>query len=360
MKIYFILMFVTLILQFVLPAKNKKGYLRKCLLSFIPFFIYAAIRVNFGPDYASYEQFFDYIHNSSIKNYDTSNEHMEVGFAFLNTIIPSFRTLLVLDSLLVASTFVFVFYKYIPPKYGWLGIALLFLTGNNSIFFELVAMRNGIVVCMLMLSLPLIINRDWKKLVPVTALAWTIHSSAALFFPLAYIVSNSNPINKKRVWLWIGILLVFLLSSTSGIIDQITPIVLMVNDGYEGVLQEISNPNQSTGVIASAFSLILSFLILYGHYHDRDKFSKSENVIICISLLFALSYLLGALNTRVSQYFVLPFIVTVTIIANKTSKEVYKYTLIGITLVYTIYSFYYVWVLNNPYFVYQQYRSIWD
>lgn len=359
MKIYFILMFVTLILQFVLPAKNKKGYLRKCLLSFIPFFIYAAIRVNFGPDYASYEQFFDYMHNSSIKNYDTSNEHIEIGFAFLNTIIPSFRSLLVLDSLLVASTFVFVFYKYIPPKYGWLGIALLFLTGNNSIFFELVAMRNGIVVCMLMLSLPLIINRDWKKLVPVTALAWTIHSSAALFFPLAYIVSNSNPINKKRVWLWIGVLLVFLLSSTSGIIDQITPIVLIVNDDYEGVLNAISDVG-GTGVIASIFSLILSFLILYGHYHDRDKFSKSENVIICISLLFALSYLLGPLNTRVSQYFVLPFVMAVTIFFNKSSQTIYKFALIALTLIYVTYSFYFVWVLNNPYFVYQQYHSLWD
>lgn len=360
MKIYFILMFVTLILQFVLPAKNKKGYLRKCLLSFIPFFIYAAIRVNFGPDYASYETFFEHMEGTSIQDYDTSIEHMEIGFAYLNTIIPSFRTLLVLDSLLVASTFVFVFYKYIPPKYGWLGIALLFLTGNNSIFFELVAMRNGIVVCMLMLSLPLIINRDWKKLVPVTALAWTIHSSAALFFPLAYIVSNSNPINKKRVWLWIGVLLVFLLSSTSGIVDRITPIVLMVNDGYEGVLQEISTPDQSTGVIASAFSLILSFLILYGHYQDRDKFSKSENVIICISLLFALSYLLGALNTRVSQYFVLPFVMAVTIIVNKSSQLKYKFALIALTFIYVTYSFYFVWVLNNPYFVYQQYHSLWD
>lgn len=360
MNIYFLIMFVTLVLQYVLPASNKNEYLRKCILSFIPFFIYAAIRVNFGPDYTSYEVFFDHMEGTSIQDYDTSIEHMEIGFALLNTIIPTFRTLLVLDSLLVASTFVFIFYKYVPPKYSWLGVILLFMTGNNSIFFELVAMRNGIVVCMLMLSLPLIINRNWKKLIPVTALAWTIHSSAALFFPLAYIVSSPDPIIKKRVYLWIGVLLVFLFSSTSGIIDRITPIVLMVNDGYEGVLQEISNPNQSAGVIASAFSLILSFLILYGHYHDRNKFSKSENVIICISLLFALSYLLGALNTRVSQYYVLPFIMTVTIVANKSSQTIYKYALIGLSLIYTIYSFYYVWVLNSPYFVYQQYHSLWD
>lgn len=360
MKIYFIIMFVTLVLQLVLPANNRKEHLRKCILSFVPFFIYAAIRVNFGPDYSSYEQFFDYMQNTSIEDYDTSKEHMEIGFAYLNTIIPSFRILLVLESLLVASTFVFVFYKYIPPKYGWLGVVILFLTGNNSIFFELVAMRNGTVVCMLLLSLPLIINRDWKKLVPVTALAWTIHSSAALFFPLAYIVANPNPINKRRVYLWIGVLLVFLLSTTSGIIDIITPVVLIANDSYEGVLNVISDVDNGTGAIASGFSLVLSFLILYGHYHDKEKYTRSENVILSLSLLFALSYLLGPLNTRVSQYFVLPFVTAVTIVTNKSSQGKYKFALIGLTLIYVTYSFYYIWVLNNPYFVYQQYHCIWD
>lgn len=360
MNIYFLIMFVTLVLQYVLPASNEKAYLRKCILSFIPFFIYAAIRVDFGPDYSSYEIFFDHMRTLSLKDYDTSEEHMEIGFAVLNTILPSFRSLLVLDSLLVACTFVFIFYKYVPPKYSWLGVVLLFLTGNNSIFFELVAMRNGIVVCMLMLSLPLIINRDWKKLIPVTILAWTIHSSAALFFPLAYIISSPNPINKKRVYIWIGVLFVFLFSSTSGIINLITPIVLTVNDAYEGVLEDVSEVGSGTGVIAGAFSLVLSSLILYGQYRDKEKYSENENVIIGISLLFALSYLLGPLNTRVSQYFVLPFVIAVTIIAKKSSRIVYKYALIGLTLIYTIYSFYYVWVLNNPYFVYQDYHSVFD
>jgi len=354
MSVYYLLLFITFILQFT-SAKTDQQYLKRTIISFIPFFIYAATRLNFGPDYSAYESFFETIKEIPFKDYDPETLHMERGFAYLCKIIPSWRLFLVLDSFLVAATYVSLIYKYVPRNYSWLAVLLIFLTGNNTIFFDLVAMRNGIVVSILILSLPLIKNRKLLPFAAITGLAYTIHASAIFFFPLAYLLGVNKSLTKKELYIWTGVLLAFTVLSANNIIDRITFVVMLIGDRYESTLQEVAE-NYNRGFLATIFSLLLSGLLLIGQYKGEKNLNDNEKVILRLSLLFSFSYLLGSLNTRVSQYFVLMFIAAIPILTN-ISKNGYKYFLIGLVLVYCFYSFYIVWILNNPYFVYQQYHS---
>ena len=353
-------MLLTLVLYLVQSSRTDEEHLRRCIITFIPFFIYAAIRVNFGMDYSSYEEFFDHVKDTTISHYDSDKEHMEIGFALFTMLLPSFRVQIILTSLLVTCAYITLFYRYIPPKYGWLGIVLLFLTGNNSIFFDLVAMRNGMVVAILFLSMPLIEKRNWKLFVIPTVIAWTIHSSAALYFPLAYILSSSKEITKKRILLWVGIMGLFTLVSSSAIANLIAPYVGLADDSYNEMITEIASKSSGVGFVAALFAVVLVSLLLYIQYADKEKYSPKDNMMISLALLFSISYLLGALNMRTSQYFVLSFVAAVPIIASTVSDKSFKVLLIALSLVYTFYSFYVVWVLNNPYFVFQNYHSIFD
>ena len=142
MNIYWLVAILTLLLNRMLPSKTNKEYLINLLVSFLPLFIYGAIRVNYGNDYSSYEYFFEKFHVSGAFVGD-SDEHAEVGFQYLCYIMPSFRSMLVLSAGLLYSSWVLFLYKNISAKWVWLAIILIFLMPEKNVFGVLEGIRNG-------------------------------------------------------------------------------------------------------------------------------------------------------------------------------------------------------------------------
>jgi len=155
MTAYYLVFLLTLLIQ-LHPVKSNADYKKRLFFTFLPLFLFGALRVDFGNDYLGYEHYYYSVHSfSELFNID---KHMEKGYALLNLVMPSFRSLLVLTSLLMCFSYATLFYKFVQPKYNWLAILLLFLSGDKTIFFVLASMRNGMTVSLLILSLSFIQN----------------------------------------------------------------------------------------------------------------------------------------------------------------------------------------------------------
>ena len=61
MKVYFLVFIVTLLIQFI-PVNSDRQYLRRVILTFIPIFLFGALRVDFGLDYLAYETEYEWAH----------------------------------------------------------------------------------------------------------------------------------------------------------------------------------------------------------------------------------------------------------------------------------------------------------
>ena len=98
-----------------IPTKSERGYQAKLICSFIPIFLFGALRVNFGFDYEAYEWQFHNVHSYS--DWINVNEHSELGYLILQKIIPNWRLHIFFQSFLVCIAYFILFYKYIPKKY---------------------------------------------------------------------------------------------------------------------------------------------------------------------------------------------------------------------------------------------------
>ena len=145
MKAYYLVFFIALMVSLFYQAKTDKQWRRKLFWTFLPLFVYAAIRVDYGNDYSSYKDLFDTIHSSASFTIDR-DMHAEVGYQLLNMIMPSYRSILVLNAFLLSLSLGVFCYHNVPQKYLWLAIVLIFLNPEKNIFGNLVGIRNGLVV----------------------------------------------------------------------------------------------------------------------------------------------------------------------------------------------------------------------
>ncbi|WP_417620213.1 EpsG family protein [Oceanihabitans sediminis] len=349
MIVYWFLLFIILIIQLI-PVKAQKEYLTRLKFSLFFLFLYGAARVDFGNDYASYLNYFE-----GVKLYGIEfNERMELGFYYLNKLLPSFRSLLVVQTLLLCIAYYCLFKWYIPAKWAWLGFLLLFLNPQFNIFFMLVAMRNGIAVSIFIISTYFIFK---KKLLPFAILifiAFWFHTSVILYAPIAYLVGNLKPITKKSMIIWLSIMGVLVIGSNTFILDYIEVFTANYFDRYSTYVEMANEKDKGAGVLVSIFAFLTSGIILY--YFKNKKISSEESMIVNFTLLFLLAFLLGALNMRLSQYFSPFFVVGSIILLYKRGERFLKHIYFAVIFMYLFYSL--KLYVENPYFNFNTYHSI--
>ena len=349
MAVYWSVAIITLLIN-LFPAKTQKHYSVRLFVSLIPLFLFGALRVDFGLDYESYEDFF-----YSVKFYGFSViDRMEIGYYYLNRLLPSFRSLLVIQTLLVCTAYYYLFKWYVPAKYAWLGFILLFLSGPFTIFFMLSGIRNAISISILILSSHFLHNR---KIIPFAVLifiAYFFHNSIIFMAPIAYLVANNKQITLKWIVVWVLVMMFLVVASSTIVLNYIDLFIANYFDRYITYIEQAKSLQRGAGLLASFFSIIISILIMLSFKNKR--LSNEENMIVKLSLLFLISHVLGPLNMRMSQYFVSFFIVgSITMMYWNLNKHL-KIAYFVAILAYLIYSII-LW-FNNLNFSYNTYKSI--
>lgn len=361
MSVYYAVFILTVLLCIIIPAKTDKEYIRKLIIVFLPLFLFGALRVDFGLDYATYEGLYHSIHESSLETLDES-DHAELGYQVLNLIMPTWRSLLVLTSFMLCFSIGFLFYKSLDKKNLLLAICVMFIAGNFAFYTPLVSMRNGLTDALLLLSIPFIRDRRIVIVAIIAFLGSYLHTSLIFFMPLAYLVANNKPISTKEIIIWLGGFGFFVVWGPSSIVSFFTTNLMAYFDRYEPIVETISRGGGYANILVGVTNLIIAGIILYIIYQNRNRMSAVENCISRIALLYLFSPFIGAFGGARWQTYFIPFFVV--LIANMYSytwkSKALKIGFYILIFAYFSYSFFYVWQWNNPYFVFQTYHSIFD
>ena len=349
MYIYWSLFLIVMLVQ-LLPVKSQKQYTERLFLSLFPLFLYGAFRVNFGLDYETYETYFD-----TIQIYgEESDDRMEIGYMYLNKILPSFRSLLIIQSFLLCVTYYYLFKWYVPYHYSWLGFLLLFLNGPMTIFFMLSGIRNGIAISILILSTRFI---HQQKVFPFTIIAFIaslFHNSIIFVAPIAYFIANGNTFTNKSIKFWLLAMLIIAITSSTILLEYMGVFIMTKFDRYSEYIEIANEQKSSVGLLISVFSIGASILFL-SILKDKQLTAK-EMMIAKFTLFFYLTFLLGPLNIRMSHYFCSFFVVGSLIIIHKEAYKVLKHAYFFLIFAYIIFSLI-LW-FQSPYFSYDTYESV--
>lgn len=349
MDIYFILS-IFIVLINLLPVKNKRQYSVRLLFSLFILFIYGAFRVDYGLDYPAYENYFNGVKLYGIE----ADERLEVGYYFLNKILPSYRSLLIIQTLLLCSAYFYLFKWYIPSKWAWLGFLLLFLNGQFTIFFMLTAIRNGIAISIFILSTYFIYQRKIIPYLLLIFIAFWFHKSIIIYAPIAYIIANPKNFTKKSIQKWIIILIITALTLSTILVDYAIIFVIRYFTHYSRTLETALALRNNAGLLATLYSITTSTLLLL--IMKNKHLSVKETMLVKLSLLFFMANLLGPLNMRMTQYFASFFMAGSIIVAYTRSNNLLKYAYLTSISLYLLYALK-IWI-EGPYFSFDTYRSI--
>lgn len=345
-------LFLTIILINFIPISTSNFDRTKLIVSFLLIFLYASLRAN-GFDYEAYEDTF-----YEIKNYYKSSNfesRMEEGYVLLNYIMPSYRFLLVFLSAFTCVTYYWLFKRFIPSKYYWLGFVLLAISVDKMLLFQISGLRNAIAINIMTLSVPLIIERKIKPYILLTVLAYFFHNSVLFFMPLAYFVATPNKFSKRDMFLWGSFFLFFITVSSTSLLDSASSFINVYFDRYSTYTEMAEENAYERSKLMYVFVLIvmsLSFVLL-----RETSLSNRDIVIIKLSMLFFFSLVLGTLNFRMSQYFAPFLILSCFIFINRSKISKIKYSYLIVTFLFLLYSYFVVFMGNKENALYE-YKTI--
>lgn len=354
MKTYWILLLIMLFVN-ILPIKNKQIRL---FISFIPFFLYGALRINYGLDYDKYEIAFENVHNYGV----ILDEHQEIGYQYLCMLFPSWRVFLVFTSALTSICSLLFIKEFLSPKCYVLGILLLFLAGDKLIFFQYAAIRNALAINLFLLSI-ICINKGFNKksVIVITCLIGGLfHNSAYIFIPMIIPFLFKLQFKGMSSFFFIlGLVIFRSITNTDFVSNILSLFIFQTVDRYSYYLDVIDFGHQASYFLL-VFMVLYTYSTLYVLSNNYNDFKRNEILIIQLSLLYSVAMALGPLGFRAHQYYSFFFILSpIVIFANNNIKKVVRYGIISIVGIYLIYSFFMIF-LKNPEFPYEYYYSILD
>lgn len=360
MKVYFFVFVLAFLAQFI-HVRNSKQYWWRTVCSFIPLFLFLALREDYGVDEAGYHAFFDGVHSAS--NIFIVNDHMEPGYAILNKIMPTFQSLIAICSFITCWAYSYLIYRFVPQNYSWLAVILIFMVPSQAVFFMISGLRNGLAASLLILGSYFLERRKLLFYAIMAGVAMSIHTSALVMFVLCYLIGHNSLLTKRGLIAWTVVLLFAATTSLSSLTDQVMPIIEFATGRYVEQLEELSAIADERGFLGSLVGLIFAAGIFYYQLavaHKRtSKYPPQEIETLYkykLGLIYAASFTLGILGGRSGQYMIYFFIVTVTCIFAYTKNQIFKYGYL-LLVTYFFWTLFKMW-MSNPLFKYSIYTSI--
>lgn len=313
-------------------------------------------------DDTGYQWFFYSVHQAS--DIFAVNDHMEPGYAILNKIMPTYQSLIVLSSFLTVWAYSFLIYRYVPRRFSWLAVLLIFSAPSLTIFFMISGIRNGMAASIFILSCYYI---EQRKIIPVailTAIAMSIHTSALAVFSICFLLGTNKPINKKQMIAWLAVMVSLAFASLAVLANTAMPVIKLFMDQYVGQVEGMAEIADERGFLGALVGLVFGAGILFYLFMmeqstaSRAMTEELGSLKYKYGLLLAVSFTLGVLGGRMTQYWIYFFIVAVTSMVAYWKKPLYKYGF----LLLVLYSFWitYIGWTSHPDFMscYQTYTSI--
>lgn len=297
---------------------QERWYWFTAMLMVLPLILWAAYRPHVG-DTSAYAQRFNGApyHFSDIPAYMARREK-DKGFELLIAVlkclgVPDYRTFFLILAAFQMWSLVYTFRRY-SPNY-WISI-FLFIMSTDYLSWMFNGIRQFTAVCMTFAAFRLLVERKYSRFGLVVLLAYTIHASALLMIPLAFIMQGAA-LNRKTLLAIAGAALCV------PFIDRFTPILelLLSETQYSDVMtNEIWISDDGTNIIRVLVYSVPALVVFFGYRYAIRSTDRVMNLCINASILTMALYLVSAVTsgiyvgrlpiyTTFHGYMVLPWII---------------------------------------------------
>ncbi len=329
-------------------SAGKKRRMFFALISCIPIILLYGLRVDIGKDYPAYEQIFSTLHNTPFPEYIFQHSqgngvyYVEVGYYLLNRLLPSYRTLLFVNIVIILIPMWIAVFELKEDSIPSLS---LFIYMCTQFIFAMNGVRFVIALSFILMGFAYMINRKYKKCILSIVLASMFHTSAAiciLFLFLGH--SKKEKINVFRDILFYLFIITFFYNNKS-IIFAVSKISLFHRYFTKDVYSFSEGMTGSIFWMLHILPVIIPLLVACGSKIFRDN--KSELMFkICIAQIpFRMMGLYNTWFTRLARIpqvieaIFIPYMLN-TIENKKTKRALMIYYIIW----YIFYFSYYIFV----------------
>lgn len=299
LELNYIIFSISLIILLAVRRGSKEylffDYLFIAISFFVLMYLHVAVDVNSVEDLPAYKQMFTKSYTYSLSSNFSSMWSKEYLFVIYNYLI-SFITHDYVFYLIIYNTILIGCHYWLSVKYSPyipLSIVLFILfTYSQSLF----VIRQYLTLSLILITVPLIINRKLFSYLCVCMVAFFIHNSAIMWFPIYFFYGIKN----KKLFLGsLGAMaILFILLNT-----EIGSYILMLGFSYDTYIMD--------GGIgqASMFAKLVPtiYLLCYVHFLRGDVLDEGINKLCLITLtLLCIGYVftppIGILG-RIMQYY---------------------------------------------------------
>lgn len=312
---------------------------------FLPLLVFSAIRFGFGPDYFSYWDIWSNVRRSDVEGYSGVGSSVEPMFLKFLQLFPKYTWFIVTTSVMLVSSYFFLFKKYVTLQYLWLVVLFLFFN-NNCLLGNYVAMRTMICGCLFIVAFHFLVKDDIKSKMLyaiIIFIASRIHSSSIALIVLIFLNTKTDSILYK----WYLIVPIGLISAASvffgnNIVVSWLSSLLMDNIETFERYQDYEIGSVSSSVMAIAFRLFSFTITAYLAYAATKESNKHYIMIYKIAIIAALVQLFLGQSLISDRYLMVlnPFYIIAIVRSFVTLRNVnYKFLVTILVMGISIYLF---------------------
>ena len=318
----------------------------------LPYILWAGCRTNFI-DTITYIQTFNMVPSSiaQIPAYLAYNDK-DQGFSVLMIVLKSlgirdFHTFFMFIAMFQILCMVYTFRKY--SENFWISM-FLFVVSTDYISWMHNGIRQFIAVCMTFAAFDLLVKRRYVPFILIVLLASTIHGSALLMIPFAYVMSGPA-LNRKTLLMIFGVALLV------PFIDRLMPMLesVLADTQYDDIMTNgIWENDDGTNLIRVLVYSVPALVAILGRKYVKSNRDPAINLCINASMITVAMYLVSSVTsgiyigripiyTTLHGYMVLPWLIDE--IFEKASVRLIKVLMIVFYVAFYYYQMEIIWQL---------------
>ncbi len=334
-------------------------------IAFIFVFLFSAIRYDFGADYMNYYTAYqDFVRYNDFGNFLTDHRsQQEPGWAILCLLSRpiGFFGLVAIISLFVSLIYYKFIKTYIPLRWQWI-VVYFYMIDPYCFLIQLSTIRQTLSTAIFICALSLFYDKKFIMSVLVVILAFSIHRSAFVLFPLIFI--GFIPQNNGKQLSILALAAFFVLYFSVDVIFNWLLPFMMSNDtlsDYIQIYMQETSPN-TFGIGALLANIPFIILLLYVR---RSKIWRSSDRHIwkLITLLALFYYLISPLSLltgiigRLSSYFLIFALASIPATYSMIKMALIRKSLLALHMLIILYQ--YILLFDDPDWVtFNNYKTI--
>jgi len=274
---------------------NKGLNKKQNVLLFVMFLLFFGLRWHLMSDTLAYEQeYHSFVSNFEWAYIEQHSWWWDPGFVILamlcKIITPDFFFFVFINTLIDIILFSLCLKKYNIN----VTITILSFLAFQGILQEINTMRNIKAILLFVYSLSYIQERNLFKFLLINALGFTFHSSAALFFPMYWLLNRKYSI---KLLLTVLTVITFIYLANINVLQDYLMSLAFQDDSrmaekFMGYLNDSEEQTISLGFIERILTLILCLLV----YNKQNKKNSFNLIIINSFFAFYILYAIFCFN----------------------------------------------------------------